>query len=152
MRRQDILDRKDDILGWIAENRSNAEMCKLLECQPGTLNRAFAKLGISYSGNQGARGRKVSSRYKTANDYLIENSYISSHRLKLKLIKDGAKDHRCEICSGVEWMGNPIQIELDHRDGNHYNNELSNLRIICPNCHAQTETYSGKNNKDKKRV
>ena len=42
-------------------------------------------------------------------------------------------------------MGKPIPLELDHIDGNHYNNELINVRIVCPNCHAQTETNSGKN-------
>jgi Zn finger protein HypA/HybF involved in hydrogenase expression len=153
MRRTDILDRKEEILGWIKESRSNAEMCKLLGCQPGTLSRAFDKMGIDYRGNQGSRGRKVSTQYKTADKYLSENSYISSHRLKIKLIKDGVKQHRCEVCGGTEWMGVPIPIELDHIDGNHHNNELSNLRVICPNCHAQTDTNSGKNNKDRnKRV
>jgi Zn finger protein HypA/HybF involved in hydrogenase expression len=152
MRRVDILDKKQEILVWIEEKRSNAEMCKLLGCQPGTLSRAFDKLGIDYRGNQGSRGRKVSAQYKTADKYLSENSYISSHRLKIKLIKDGVKQHCCEVCGGIEWMGLPIPIELDHIDGNHHNNELSNLRVICPNCHAQTETHSGKNNRDKKRV
>lgn len=42
-------------------------------------------------------------------------------------------------------MGQPIPIELDHIDGNPENNELDNLRLICPNCHAQTPTYKGAN-------
>ena len=41
-----------------------------------------------------------------------------------------------------EWMGKPIPLELHHKDGNHYNNDLSNLEILCPNCHAQTDNYS----------
>jgi len=145
MRRKDILDRKEEIIAWINENRSNAEMSKLLGCQPGTLSRALKVFGIDYKGNQGSRGRKVATTYKTADQYLTENVYISSHRLKNKLIRDGVKEHRCEVCSNSEWMNKPIPIELDHIDGNHHNNELSNLRIICPNCHAQTETHSGKN-------
>jgi hypothetical protein len=53
--------------------------------------------------------------------------------------------HQCEVCKLIEWMGKPIPLELDHLDGNPTNNVRENLRLICPNCHAQTETYRGKN-------
>jgi len=43
------------------------------------------------------------------------------------------------------WMKKQIPLEIDHIDGHCTNNERSNLRLICPNCHAQTDTYKGKN-------
>ncbi|WP_022894305.1 HNH endonuclease signature motif containing protein [Agromyces subbeticus] len=47
----------------------------------------------------------------------------------------------CVLCRlGPEWNGKPLTLELDHVDGDRLNNELSNLRLLCPNCHAQTET------------
>jgi hypothetical protein len=52
---------------------------------------------------------------------------------------------RCEVCGIVKWMGRPVPLELDHRDGDSTNNDFGNLRLICPNCHAQTDTYKGKN-------
>ena len=55
------------------------------------------------------------------------------------------KGHRCEVCSNDKWNGKPIPIELDHIDGDPENNDKANLRLICPNCHAQTETYKGRN-------
>lgn len=61
----------------------------------------------------------------------------------------------CEVCAQTTWMGKPIPIEIDHIDGNSTNNTRENLRLICPNCHAQTSTYKGKNvgkNPDKKRA
>jgi hypothetical protein len=55
------------------------------------------------------------------------------------------RERKCEVCGITEWMGRPAPLELDHIDGDPTNNELSNLRLICPNCHAQTEYYKGKN-------
>jgi len=55
------------------------------------------------------------------------------------------RGHRCQVCGLSEWMGKEIPLELDHIDGNSDNNDEVNLRLICPNCHAQTETYKGAN-------
>jgi hypothetical protein len=55
------------------------------------------------------------------------------------------RGHRCEVCGITQWMGRAAPLELDHRDGNPLNNQLDNVRLICPNCHAQTATYKGKN-------
>lgn len=51
----------------------------------------------------------------------------------------------CEICGIVDWNGKPIVLECDHIDGDHTNNMPENLRLICPNCHSQTDTYKAKN-------
>jgi hypothetical protein len=144
--RNDILDKKQDILIWITENRPKAYICKILKCKPETLERYLQIMGITYVGNQGSRGSKNDKTYISASEY-IKNNYVSAHKLKLKLIREGIKEHRCEVCNISEWMSQKVPIELDHIDGNHYNNDMKNLRIICPNCHAQTSTNSGKNNK-----
>lgn len=70
---------------------------------------------------------------------------IQSHKLKNRLLAEGLKEHKCEYCGIIEWNGKPAPIELDHINGNHHDNRLENLRILCPNCHAQTDTYRGKN-------
>jgi 5-methylcytosine-specific restriction endonuclease McrA len=144
--RQDIIDRKQEILDWINENKSKAFMCKSLQCKPDTLESYLKKFKITYKGNQGSRGAKTSKNYVPAIEY-VKNTYVSAHKLRLKLIRDEIKKHECEICGITEWMGKEVPLELDHIDGNHYNNDFSNLRIICPNCHSQTDTNSGKKNK-----
>jgi hypothetical protein len=53
--------------------------------------------------------------------------------------------HKCEICKNTEWMGQAIPLILDHIDGNPENHVLTNLRLICSNCDAQTETFAGRN-------
>jgi|Wag4MinimDraft_6_1082665.scaffolds.fasta_scaffold17691_1 hypothetical protein len=70
-------------------------------------------------------------------------SNLTHSRLKRLLIE--THGHKCQICNLASWMDQKIPIEMDHIDGNSSNNELSNLRLICPNCHAQTPTYKAKN-------
>jgi hypothetical protein len=53
--------------------------------------------------------------------------------------------YKCSCCEIAEWNGNTISLEIDHIDGNPYNDNPDNLRFICPNCHSQTTTYRGKN-------
>ena len=145
MRRQDILERKDDILKWIAQNQSKAFICKELQCKPETLNSYLKKMGIEYKGNQGGKGIKnTPSNYKNALEY-SQGTCVKSHILKLKLIKEGIKEAKCEICGVSEWQGKVLPLELHHKDRNHFNNELSNLQILCPNCHSIQEGNSGAN-------
>ncbi len=69
----------------------------------------------------------------------------NSHSRRLALIRDGIKEHRCEVCTLTEWMGKPIPLTLHHVDGNKLNNKLDNLKIVCGNCHMQTENFGIKN-------
>lgn len=83
----------------------------------------------------------------------IDSPYISTHALKRKLINFKLLEYKCsnKKCNIVdEWNGEKIVLQLDHTNGLNTDNRLINLRLLCPNCHSQTETYAGKNNLNKK--
>lgn len=76
---------------------------------------------------------------------LVNPSSRQSNKIRRRLLHEGLKEHICEICKCVEWFGRPVPLELSHKDGNKHNNLLKNLELICPNCHAFTQSYRGRN-------
>ena len=82
---------------------------------------------------------------KKLSQVLVENSTGNSHKLKLRLIKEGIKEERCEVCNNTEWMGETIPLDLHHINGNHFDNRLENLIIVCPNCHRLTDNCGNRN-------
>jgi len=60
---------------------------------------------------------------------------------KKRSLKENYKIHQCEKCKLTKWNNELIPLELHHIDGDHNNNNLNNLQLLCPNCHSQTKTY-----------
>ena len=59
--------------------------------------------------------------------------------------------YKCALCEISKWKGKLLSLHLDHIDGNSDNNLPNNIRLLCPNCHSQTETFCGRNKKNSKR-
>lgn len=78
---------------------------------------------------------------------LVPNSPASTSALRRRLIKEGILEARCHLCGLEEWRGAAISLELDHINGVNDDHRLENLRLVCPNCHSQTETFRGRNNR-----
>lgn len=70
---------------------------------------------------------------------------LCNKAIKKLLLRENFVSDECSSCKLTEWQGQKLTLELDHIDGDSFNNTLQNLRLLCPNCHSLTETYCGKN-------
>lgn len=107
-----------------------------------TMKRILEKQFNNYKGNQSGKGfSKRKSSSPSIQDYFDNKVYITSYKLKLKLINLGLKEEKCESCGLTEWLNKKYPIELHHVDGNPRNNNFNNLQMLCPNYHALSENY-----------
>jgi hypothetical protein len=76
---------------------------------------------------------------------VVGREQTARSHLKRRLLDEGLKTHHCEQCGLTEWRGRPLSMALHHVNGDGKDNRLSNLQLLCPNCHAQTENFAGRN-------
>lgn len=79
-------------------------------------------------------------------EIFIKDSPVTQRTMKEYVERHNLLEYKCVNCGcDGHWQGGEISLEIDHIDGDNSNNELSNLRYLCPNCHALTDTYCGRN-------
>lgn len=149
----------DDVINAVENSKSIANVLRLVGLKDKGGNYRTMKKFISDNNiditHFTGQGHNVGENYIRINEiipieyYLVDGLMYSSPRLKQRLINEGIKEHKCENCNLDMWLGKKIPLELHHIDGNHFNNQLDNIQILCPNCHADTPNYRGNNRSDK---
>ncbi len=146
---------EQDLRDAIASSSSYAEVLRKLEIRVGggnyaTLRKQIETLKIDTSHMTGMlwnKGRE--SPYimeRPLEEILVKDSdYANTSALRKRLVRQGIFEPRCASCGLADWLSQPIPLELDHINGDRFDHRLENLRLLCPNCHALTATYRGKN-------
>ena len=138
------------------QSNSIAGMCRKLDLKPcggnyRLMHNAIEKFALDtshFTGQGWNTGLKFKPfEAKPIEEILIANSSYQSFKLKRRLLDEGLKEYKCELCGLYEWQDNPIPLELHHINGNNRDNRLDNLKLLCPNCHALTDSYRGRNKK-----
>ena len=130
---------------------------------------AASRLGIKYSTfrihakrlgvfntNQSGKGipKPISDERKIPLNEIIEGKHpqYQSNKLRIRLLKEGVKEHKCENCGLTEWLGKKISLELDHIDGDRLNNKIENLRPATRSQNLSNKGLSNKNTSGAKNV
>lgn len=144
---------EENFLKAVKQSYTKADLCRNLGLKVNsgnytTVERYIRKYNVDISHfnrmpwNKGKRW--VGANAKPLSEILVKNSsYTQGSKLRKKLIDANLKENKCEVCGYTE------NLQLHHINGDHFDNRLENLQILCPNCHAKTDSYCGKGKRTK---
>ncbi len=95
--------------------------------------------------NQGIRHKPLRAPQPLEMILVGHSTFVNANHLRERLLREGIKQRKCECCGLTEWQGQPIALELHHINAIRDDQRLENLQLLCPNCHALTTNYRGKN-------
>jgi 5-methylcytosine-specific restriction endonuclease McrA len=144
---------KELLSGIVARSNSVAEVLRRLDlAQAGGnhahISRSIKAFGIDTS-HFGSKPQNGAERRRLRAEQILIRLPLGSRRRNPRMLHRAlleiGRAHECGLC-GIDgtWQGAPLRLEVDHIDGDYHNNEAWNLRFLCPNCHTQTDNFSGR--------
>lgn len=146
---------KENLIEVVNKSLSVSQVLSCLGLKPlGSNYRTFYKYVKLYlistdhfQGQSYAGKLRKNNRLRNISTYLIENSNLQTKHIKHRIISEGLLEYKCNKCGISSWQGDELVLQLDHKNGINNDHRMDNLQLLCPNCHSQTETYCGRNNR-----
>jgi len=140
---------KDNFIEVCRKSESMAKAAVELNLHFNTFKK-YALRFDCYLPNQSGKGMIKKSNPKFNLNEILDGQHphYQTYKLKKRMLKEGLLENSCSVCNISTWLDLPINLELDHKDGNRMNHKIENLRLLCPNCHSQTENFRAKNKKN----
>ena len=146
--RKDIDLKKDYIIKSLLNGKKTpTELCLELNCKPDTLRSRYKKWIPEYKPNNTKKLSKFGgqNKWNSLEEYVLSRGNKCRRSILHRLLVEKNGDYCFECGIASVWNEKYLRMQVDHIDGLCYNNEVSNLRLLCPNCHSQTETFCGRN-------
>lgn len=138
---------EEDLINSVKSSKSYSEVCRKLGLVDvggnlKTVRRKIENLNLDtshFTGQLWNKGGRSKAAIPLKN--LLKPNTRYSTKLKDRILDEGIKERQCECCGNTEHMGKPIPLQLHHIDGDRSNNQISNIQILCPNCHSLTDNF-----------
>lgn len=137
---EELID-KDRLVKEVKNSSSYLEVSNKLNVSRGYVTRRVEEYNLDISHFVPGRNRKIPKE-----DLFVRNSKVTRGTIRRRVIEEEILEYKCVICdNNGQWNGRNLTLQLDHINGDSSDNRVKNLRWLCPNCHSQTTTYTGKN-------
>ncbi len=132
-----------DIISAYQKHGTLGKMAHELQVPQITIHRRCKMLGLEFKNGGQNKGQHL--KFELQDILEGKHPQYSTMKLKTRLLRSNLLENKCVECGITEWNSKPITLQLDHINGQSTDHRFENLRLLCPNCHSQTDTWCGKN-------
>jgi hypothetical protein len=146
----------EELVEAIKNSESVAGVLRLLGIRPAGgshshISRRIKLLGLDTSHFTGSAGSSKGSKHRGGPEKKTWQQVLKlrcnerrekTFRLRRALLESGVPHICCKCAQKPEWLGKPLVLEVNHKNGNNVDDRRENLEFLCPNCHSQIPNHA----------
>lgn len=136
---------REELIALVAISQSVTEILRKLGRRTrGSSHTHLARLLLKYEIDTShfVAQRAIITKRKHWTEILVDGKDVYTPLLRRAMIESGI-EYKCHKCyNGPQWLGEPLVLQIEHKNGDSHDNKPNNLEFLCPNCHTQTLTHS----------